>query len=125
MIKVTCCHCGELVRTDFRLPAHCPHCHAADYHAAASVGVVVARLKLAVRDILRGNPFAGILRTPDGYYLALIPYMCDRAISNPELYGELQGIVTDIEQIEPMLFGAKGLQAARIRSIGSRYQLSR
>ena len=108
------------------IAAECPQCHAADWQAfygMESRNSTIARLRLAVRDMLKVNPFAGIGQDHDGRYIALVPLLCDRWIMNPALYGEFLGTVNDIEQIEPMLFGATGKDAIKVMKNGSGYKL--
>ncbi len=124
----SCRHCGYEHTLHSRPPIVCRNCGCTDwqeYWVSEQSQDVIFRLKLAVRDILKINPFAGIGRTPDGHFVALIPYMCDRWLMNPELYGEFEGTVNNLEQIEPMLFGPTGVQATRTRVKSSAYSLGK
>ena len=53
----------------------------------------------------------------------MIPMMVERWLLNPDLYGEIVGVVQDIDQWEPMLYGPSGAQAIKTRALGSNYNL--
>ena len=124
-----CRHCGyEHILKGGLLPPACRSCGCTDwaeYWATETSSDLIFRLKIAVRHILKSNQFAGIGRDPDGHYIVLIPYMCDRWLMNPALYGDFQGTVNDPEQIEPMLLGEKGKDAIHLRARTSAYQLGK
>ena len=121
-----CRHCGEEYTPPTKPPHNCPACGCpdwTDYWALETRDRVVVRLKQAVRDILKTSAFAGIGCDPEGHYIAMIPMMVERWLLNPDLYGEIIGVVQDIEQLEAMIYGPSGASAMKTRALGSNYNL--